>query len=122
MCSSFYEIQLIVFILEGSNATNASVQKHYNPNNDPHRAANSYLQRQEQQHNQQFYQSGSDDMMRNGATRNHIPLATIDDQQQKHVPYQSNNNIESTQNYHYQPDQYQHQKQQQPRLKLKKDT
>ena len=110
------------FLFIGSNATNASVQKYYN---DPHRAANSYLQRHEQQHNQQFYQGSSDDMGQNGTPRSHIPLAAVDstftDEQQPHVPYQSNNNIENTHNYSYQPHQYKNQGNL-PRLKMKKDT
>ena len=93
-----------------------------NQNNEPHRAANHYIQSQEQQHHQQFYQATpATDTSRNGATQNHIPLATMNNHQ-SYVPYQSNNNnLPTAPNYQYQSDQYQQQRQQ-PRLKLKKDT
>ena len=111
-----------IFIdFKGSIKSNAPVHKHYTQDSsDPHRAANTYLHRQqEQQHNQQFYQPpslDSPDTTRNGAARNHIPLATLDNQHQ-YVPYQHQNNLETTQ--YYPPDQYQYQ--QQPTLKLKND-
>jgi len=119
LISTFFKPFFLYF--KGSINTNAPVHKYYTQNNsDPHCAANSYLQRQqEQQHNQQFYQQqsiDSPDNNRNGATQNHIPLATLPIDHQ-YVPYQTQDNMDRTQ--YYQPDQYQ--TQQQPRLKMKKD-
>ena len=83
--------------------SNAPVQKHYaQDTSDPHRAANTFLQRQQEQlHNQQFYQPPSldcPDGTRNGAVRNGIPLATLDNQNQ-YTPYNHPNNLKTTQYY-----------------------